>query len=158
MKYSTLVLLGLIAISDTQALKIYQLEEPKKEEKKEETKAEAKETAKETSSGDGDCYDHPYGSDKQKKCFNDIKDQVEKNGIDSYNRKLKDDEDHAKKNTEFRDGVQSQMRKENEYINGGKKIEGREGPPLKKAGWDVPMDEQTAHPMLKEPSTPDKAD
>ena len=50
------------------------------------------------------------------------------------------------------------MRKENEYINGGKKIEGREGPPLKKAGWDVPMDEQRAHPMLKEPSTPDKAD
>ena len=115
MKFSTLVLLGLIAISDTEALKIYKLEEPEKGDKKEEAKgepkgeakgeekAEGKETAKkeETSSGDNDCYEHPYGSDKQQKCVKDQKDQIEQNGIDSYNRQLKDDEAHEKKNNEY---------------------------------------------------------
>ena len=50
------------------------------------------------------------------------------------------------------------MRKENEYINGGKKILDREGGPMPKSGWDVPMDEKNAHPVLKEESNPEKPD
>ena len=49
------------------------------------------------------------------------------------------------------------MRKENEYLNGGKKIEGKDAP-QKKSGWDVPMDETNAHPNLKAPSNPDEPD
>ena len=49
------------------------------------------------------------------------------------------------------------MKKENEWTNGGKKIEGKEGG-KKKKGYDVPMDEQNAHPNLKQPSNPEVAD
>ena len=49
------------------------------------------------------------------------------------------------------------MKKENEWTNGGKKVEGKEGG-QKKKGWDVPMDEQNAHPNLKQPSNPEVAD
>ena len=156
MKYSTIVLLGLIALSDVQALKINNLEDPPIEEKKVvDNRADKKEAATKADDPNTDCYEIPRG-DKQSKCFNDIKESIEVKGNIDYNSKLKEDGDYAKKNNEFRDKVQSDMKKENVWTNGGKKIEGKGGE--QKKGWDVPMDEQNAHPSLKEPSDPEKID
>ena len=73
MKFPTIVLLGLIAVSDVQALKIQQLEEPAKEEVKvEEKKADAKkESSTESEDSSSSCYDVPRG-DKQSKCFKSV--------------------------------------------------------------------------------------
>ena len=104
------------------------------------------------SKGSLSCDELPW--DKKKACVDKY---VEARESQAVAASIKSDEAYYKNNTEFRDGIVANMRKENAWINGKKVIEDRTNP-IKKEGWDVPMDETNAHPNLVKPSNYEEPD